>query len=88
MEGTHILTNLNMMKETILEKETVTDTQYLVKEYDSKANRYVVVATYSDKENAVRYANMVKSNHDVFVVVRRTVVKETINDTVQEVIHP
>lgn len=79
---------LDMVEEVILNKETVTDTQYLVKKYSDETDRYVAVATYNDAEDALKYAKMIKSNRNVFVVARRTVVKETIADDVVEVVKP
>lgn len=79
---------IDMVEETILEKETVTNIQYLVKKYSEETNRYVTVVTYSNAEDALNYARMVKSNRNVFIVARRTVVKETIADDVVEVVKP
>lgn len=79
---------IDMVEEVVMKRETVTDTQYLVKKYSEETNRYVTVVMYSNAEDALNYARMVKSNRNVFIVARRTVVKEIIADDVVEVVKP
>lgn len=74
------------VEDVVCEKETTTSTQCMVAAFDEKVERYVTVATYNMEKDALRYANMVAGNRNVFVVSRRVVIKKTIVDNVVEVI--